>query len=64
MWNQEPIRLVGIRLDNLVDNDNYQLSLFDKLEKRENDSKLEKTIDKLKEKYGANIFKKIDVKSK
>ena len=52
MWNDEPIRLIGIRLDNLVANYGYQVSLFENVEKKINDEKLEKVIDAIKKKYG------------
>lgn len=55
-----PIRLIGIRLDNLTDQEEMQLSLFDnnKDKKREKNEKLDETIDKLKEKYGYNLIKR------
>jgi len=56
-WNKVPVRLIGIRLDSLVSNNNYQISLFDNLEKREKDEKLTKIVDKLKEKFGDKIIK-------
>ena len=56
MWKQEPIRLVGIRLDYLVSNSMHQVSLFETIEKRDHDVKLEKTLDHLKEKYGYQVI--------
>lgn len=56
MWRGDPIRLVGIRLDHLVATSQYQVSLFEKVEKREKDVKLEHTIDTLKEKYGYKVI--------
>lgn len=58
MWNDEAVRLVGIRLDNLVENSNYQLSLFEQIKTVENNSKLDETIDEIKNKYGVNIIKR------
>lgn len=52
MWDGEPIRLIGIRLDNLVMNYGYQASIFENVEKKINDEKLEKVIDAIKKKYG------------
>lgn len=48
------IRLVGMRVDNLVDKNNQQLSLFDT---KDNDKQntIDNTIDRLKEKYGYNF---------
>ena len=56
MWKGEPIRLVGIRLDQLSINSNHQVSLFEMVEKRDHDVNLEKTLDFLKEKYGYQII--------
>lgn len=59
----ESVRLVGIRLDNLVENYNYQQSLFEENKKVDN-LELEKTVDKLKEKYGFGIIDKAVLKEK
>ena len=52
MWEDEPIRLIGIRLDNLVANYGYQASIFENIDKKIKDEKLEKVIDQIKKKYG------------
>ena len=62
MWDNEPIRLVGIRLDNLVKEVNYQMSLFESFEDRNKVSKLDKTVDDLKAKYGYNVIGKAYLK--
>lgn len=49
MYNQEEIRLIGVRLDNLISTEELQLSLFKKDEKQE---KLDKVLDSIKNKYG------------
>ena len=59
MLGLEKIRLIGIRLDDLVIKKSYQTSLFEEENVNQNLEKLEKTIDKLKEKYGEDIIKKI-----
>lgn len=56
LWNDEPIRLVGIRLDQLTTNSNHQLSIFDKVEERQKDTKLDNTLDTLKQKFGSDII--------
>ena len=56
MYNDESIRLIGIRLDKLTIISNHQVSLFEEIESRENDIKLEKTIDKLQDKFGYKII--------
>ena len=50
-----PIRLVGVRVDDLTDEEEVQLSLFNH-EKDEKQERLDKTIDQLKEKYGYNLI--------
>ena len=56
-WNGTPVRLIGIRLDSLTSNNDYQISLFENLEEKENNENLDKTIDFLKRKYGDKIIK-------
>ncbi len=58
MDTSEGIRLIGIRLDNLVDSSNHQVSLFESLNIIEENKNLEKTVDNLKEKYGFTVIKK------
>lgn len=58
MWKEEPVRLIGIRLDNLITTSHHQVSFFENLEEREEDNLLEQTVDELKEKYGHKIIKK------
>ena len=47
------IRLIGMRVDNLEEKQNAQISLFDYNENEKQD-KLDKVIDDLKQKYGYN----------
>ena len=51
-----PIRLIGVRVDDLTDKEEMQISLFNDVAKNEKQEKLDKTIDKLKEKYGYNLI--------
>ena len=51
-----PIRLIGVRVDDLTDKEEMQISLFHDEVKNEKQEKLDKTIDKLKEKYGYNLI--------
>ena len=51
MYNGEPIRLVSLKVDNLCDKSEIQLSLFNATDNSKQE-KLDKTLDKLKEKYG------------
>ena len=50
-----PIRLVGLRVNNLVEKDQVQISFFDNEENKKQD-KLDKVVDDLKEKYGYNLI--------
>lgn len=47
------IRLVGLRVDSLIEKDEMQLSLFSNEEEKKQE-KLDEVVDKLKEKYGYN----------
>lgn len=49
MYKKEPIRLIGLRVDDLENEDEIQLSLFS-TNKKQND--LDKTLDKIMNKYG------------
>lgn len=58
MWNEEPIRLIGISLNNLTINSNHQLSLFENYQTKEKLDSLDKIIDDLKLQYGSKIINK------
>ncbi len=51
MHKGEPIRLVALRADKLINKDETQISLFNTQEK-ERQEKLDKALDELKQKYG------------
>lgn len=53
----EPIRLIGLRVEKLVSKDELQLSIFNNKE-NEKQEKIEKTIDELKAKYGYGTLKR------
>jgi len=61
MWKDDNIRLIGVRLDKLVDNINYQASLFDNNYNEE--SKVDLVVDNLKQKYGNKIITKASLKN-
>lgn len=62
-WEEEPIRLIGIRLDSLTDNCPYQMSLFENIEEREKKEKLEKIVDGINQKFGYQTVKKASLVS-
>lgn len=58
MWNEEGIRLVGVALSSLVSDNNHQISLFEDINKKEANEKLDKVVDELKKTYGNQIINK------
>lgn len=56
MWEEKKIRLVGIRLDHLVDEIVEQINLFEPPKDKTKTSELQTTLDDLKEKYGSKII--------
>lgn len=60
-WNQEPIRLIGITVQDVENKRNIgkQLDLFT-YENEANKEKLMSTIHQLTEKYGENVFKSLN----
>lgn len=58
LWNEERIRLVGVAISKFSSNLSHQMSLFEDIKDVENNSELDKTIDKLKSAYGSNIIVK------
>ena len=50
-----PIRLIGVRVDDLTDKEEMQISLFDNVKDRKQE-KLDKAIDSLKDKYGYDLI--------
>ncbi len=58
MWDGKPIRLVGIRLDQLTGEVNHQVSLFEDLEVRKKENQLEQVVDEIKEKFGVSAIGK------
>lgn len=56
LWKEEPVRLLGVRLDKLTEHPIYQVSLFEKETKREENKELDEAILKLKDKYGKKVI--------
>ena len=62
-WNSHrPVRLLGISLGNISDDEGEQISIFDMgnkvEEKTEKEEKLEKTFDSLRERFGTDKIKR------
>ncbi len=62
-WKKDPIRLIGIRLDNLTPDNNKQISLFDE-KKDENNDKIQEVLDNISDKYGDGIIIPASLKEK
>ena len=58
MKYEKPIRLIGIRVNNLTDMVIHQVSIYES--NIEENIKLEKTVNDLKEKYGTKIIKNLN----
>lgn len=63
IYDNRPIRLIGIRLDKLVDTLYHQESIFDSFDDIKKDNNLDKTLLSLKNKYGNNVISKAGLKS-
>ncbi len=55
VYHRVPVRLIGVRVDQLVEKEQRQLSLFENTE-NERQKKIDSAIDQMKEKYGYNII--------
>ena len=51
-WKRDPIRLIGIRLDQLTDDVTYQASLFEDFEEKRGNETLDFVVDEIKQKFG------------
>ncbi|MBQ6538833.1 MAG: DNA polymerase IV [Bacilli bacterium] len=59
-YNDEYIRLIGVKLANLQESKEKQISIFDKIE--EEDDIFQETIDKINNKFGKNIVEPASLK--
>ncbi len=57
-WNKEDVRLIGVKVEQLVSSCNYQMSLFEEIKEKDNNKKLDETVDQLYKKYGSKVIKK------
>lgn len=55
LYQEIPIRLIGVRVDNLTNKDEIQLSIFDNSQ-NEKQEKIDNVLDKIKDKYGYNAI--------
>ena len=67
IYKGEYIRLIGIRLDDLTVNSNYQTSFFENSEDNKKDEKFDMVVDQINKKYNKKIITRasyIDLKNK
>ena len=64
MYKEDAIRLVGVSINKLVSKNNYQISMFENIEKKELDNKLDKVIDEINNTYGNIVVSKAIKKEK
>ena len=64
MYDDRPIRLIGVRTERLVDTLTHQESLFDSFEEKERENDLDKALLGLKNRYGYKIINKAGFKDK
>lgn len=57
-YRKDPLRLIGVRLADLKSTKETQISLFDEIpkEEKENDTKIQSTIDNINEKFGKSLI--------
>lgn len=58
MYNDDSIRLIGVRLDGLTSSFAYQISLFDSMENFYNRGKMDKFVDSINSKYGRVVVRR------
>ena len=56
-YQSDEIRLIGVRLANLTTTTNQQISLFEEVEDEKNTDNIQKTIDKINNKFGKSLVK-------
>lgn len=60
-YKKDAIRLIGLRLADLTNNNDYQLSLFEE-EKSTDDTDIQKTLDNINEKFGKSLIAPASIK--
>ena len=61
-YKEDAIRLIGVRLANLTDNLDSQITIFDIEENNEKDDNIQKTIDDINNKFGKSLIKPASLK--
>lgn len=61
-YKKDPIRLLGFRLTDLTEQNDYQMSLFDKEETKKSSDTVQTTIDNINKKFGKSIVAPASIK--
>ena len=62
LWSLEPVRLIGLRVSDLSNNNDVQLSLFDENNKVITEKEIDKLIDDINKEFGSGtVFKGIKI---
>lgn len=62
LWSLEPVRLIGLRVSDLSNNNDIQLSLFDENHKILKEKEIDKLIDDINKEFGSGtVFKGIKI---
>lgn len=56
-WNREKVRNIGIRLSGLTEDNSHQLSIFESIDNKEKDDKVQEAIDKINSKFKSQLVK-------
>ena len=64
LWDETPLRLIGVSLNQLTDTGTYQVSLFDDVSTLDKEDDLEKIVDEIKNKYGRKSINKASLANK
>ena len=55
-YKKDPIRLIGVRLADLQDTKERQMSLFEESNEEDKEEEIQKTIDDINQKFGKSII--------
>jgi DNA polymerase-4 len=58
LWNNEPVRLIGLRVSDLTTNNDIQLSLFDENNKVIKDKEINNLIEEINKEFGSGTVVK------
>ena len=61
-YKDDSIRLIGVRLSNLTNNKNEQVSIFNIDEENNEEDSIQKTIDNINNKFGKSVIKPASLK--